>query len=282
MLHLMIPKGRIHTNVVNLLDEAGYGLHFHPRSYRPHVRDPELSVKIMKPQNIAPLVEMGSHDAGFTGRDWIQETGAQVVELMDLGLDPVQIVAAIPQDMDEQTLHGRKIVVASEYKAIAETFLQEQGYRYVLLQTYGATEVFPPEDADMIVDNTSTGRTLQENDLKIIATLLTSSTCFIANVKALEDPVKREKLEHMQLLFQSILDARSRVMLEMNVGKDDLQKLVSILPCMQAPTVSPLYNGDGYAIKVAVKREETASLIPRLKQLGATDILEYNFRKVVI
>ncbi len=281
-LKLVIPKGRIYTNVINLLNDAGFGVETAERVYVPRVEDREIEAKIMKPQNIPKLVELGSHDVGFTGFDWIEETKANVVEILDLGLDKVQIIAAVPESLVNVNLKNQRIVVATEYEQIARQFLQREGYDFLLLRTFGATEVFPPHDADMIVDNTSTGRTLKEHNLQIIHTVLTSSTRFIANKEALSDPWKREKIEEMKMLFQAVLDARGRVMLEMNVPNDKFEEIIKILPCMRSPTVSPLYGGEGYAVKVAVKKSDVVKLIPKLKKYGATDILEYDFKKVVL
>ncbi len=279
-LRLVIPKGRIYENVVELLSEAGISLRVGERSYRPFVSDPSIDVKIMKPQNIPELVALGSYDAGFTGYDWVVETQARVVEIMDLGLDPVEIVVAIPKNLKKGDLHKKRIIVASEYEKIARDFLKKEGYDHVFLRSYGATEVFPPEDADMIIDNTSTGTTLREHDLEVTASILKSSTRFIANEDALNSK-KGEKIEEMKMLFQAILDARERVMLEMNVPKEKLEEIVGMLPSMRSPTVSSLYN-EGYAIKVAVKKSEVQNLIPKLKKFGATDIVEYELKKVVI
>jgi ATP phosphoribosyltransferase len=236
----------------------------------------------MKPQNISQLVELGAHDAGFTGFDWIMETRSNVTEIIDLKLDPVRIVAAIPQNFSENHLMNKKIIVASEYKSITNKFLKQNRYDYVFIQTYGATEAYPPQDADMIIDNTATGRTLKEHGLKIIDTIMESSTRFIANRQSITDGWKREKIEELKMLFASVLQARERVMLEMNVPGDKLDDVVRILPCMRAPTVSPLHEDQGYAVKVAVRKNETRKLIPRLKKIGASDILEYEFRKVVL
>lgn len=281
-LRIVIPKGRIHGNVIDLMNEAGIRVEVNERVYRPVVSEKELEMKIMKPQNIPTLLELGSHDVGFTGHDWVLETGADVVEILDLGFDPVRIVAAVPESRLHEDLHERKIVVASEYERITTNFLKREGYDYVFLRTYGATEVFPPDDADMIVDNTSTGRTLKEHDLHILSTLLSSSTRFIGSRKALVDPWKREKIDELNTLFQAVLDAQERVMLEMNVPQGKADEIIQTLPCMRSPTVVPLYGENGYAVKIAVKRTETAKLIPQLKKLGATDILEYEPRKVVL
>jgi ATP phosphoribosyltransferase len=235
----------------------------------------------MKPQNIAQLIELGSHDIGFTGHDWIVETGSRVKEVMNLGFDPVKIVAAVPDAMKKAQLRKKKVIVASEYEKISHDFLVKEKYDFFLIRTHGATEAYPPQDADMIIDNISTGQTLKDHGLKILSEIMTSSTRFIANKDVLDGGWKQEKIEELKMLFEAVLNAKVRVMLEMNVPKEKLEEVVSILPCMRAPTVSPLYMEQGYAVKVAVKKEETVKLIPRLKKLGASDILEYEFKKVV-
>jgi ATP phosphoribosyltransferase len=165
-LRILIPKGRIFDNVSRLFSDAGFPIYLADRTYRPAIDAEWLDAKIMKPQNVGELLELGSHDAGFTGIDWIQESGAGVVEILDLGLDKVRIVAAIPVELDEAALKARKAVVATEYVRLAEEWLKNQGYTYRILRTYGATEVFPPDDADMIIDNTSSGQTLRDNGSK--------------------------------------------------------------------------------------------------------------------
>jgi ATP phosphoribosyltransferase len=238
-------------------------------------------MKIMKPQNVGELLEMGSHDAGFTGIDWIRESGACVEELLDLGFDKVRIVAAVPRDLDEKALREKTLVTATEYMNLAENWLKAQGYRYRILRTYGATEVFPPDDADMIIDNTSSGQTLKDNGLRIVDTLLESSTRFVASKAAMADKVKRSRIEELVMLFTAVLDGRERVMLEMNFPNNSFEEIAATLPAMRSPTVSPLYGDSGYAVKIAVKRNEVPALIPRLKKLGAADIVEYDLRKVV-
>lgn len=280
-LRIVVPKGSIYESVTTLLFDAGIKLHKDDRAYRPLVSDSELEIKIMRPQNIPELIELGSHDAGFTGHDWVAESKADVIEVLDLGMDPVSIVAAIPKSSDPRDLRNRRIVVASEYEHVSKEFLDREGYTYVFVRTYGATEVFPPDDADMIIDNTSTGRTLDEHDLQVIATLMTSSTRFIANKESFNDPEIREKFDELQTLFKAVLDARLRVMLEMNIPKEQFNNIINGLPCMRAPTVSPLHNDQGFAVKIAVPRADVSKLVPRLKKLGATDIVEYELRKVV-
>ena len=280
-LRVLIPKGRIFENVSRLFSDAGFPLSLADRTYRPVLADDWMDVKIMKPQNVGELLELGSHDAGFTGIDWIEESGADVEEIMDLGFDKVRIVAAIPAGEDAQALKNRKIVAATEYVKLAGDWLRSNGYQYRLLRTYGATEVFPPDDADMIIDNTSSGQTLRDNGLKIIATLLESSTRFVASRAAMADREKRGRIEELAMLFRAVLDGRDRVMLEMNVPKAKFQEIVAGLPAMRSPTVAPLYGDEGYAVKIAVKRDEVPHIVPRLKKAGATDIVEYDLRKVV-
>ena len=281
-LKVIIPKGRMFNQAARLLEDAGIAVTANGRSYVPSLGDPEIEAKIMKPQNIARLVELGSHDIAFTGRDWVVETGARVEEIMDLGFDPVRLVAAVPCSTDPDGLRGRRIVVASEYERISRAFLEERGYDYLFIRTHGATEAYPPQDADMIIDNTSTGHTLREHGLKILAEIMASSTLFIAGPAALENPWKRERIEELRMLFAAVLNARERVMLEMNVPPDKLEEIVRILPCMRSPTVAPLHKESGYSVKAAVRKGEVRRLIPMLKKSGASDILEYEFRKVIL
>ncbi|MDR1302337.1 MAG: ATP phosphoribosyltransferase [Treponema sp.] len=280
-LRILIPKGRIFDKVAGLFAEAGFPISLTDRTYRPLLPAEWLAGKLMKPQNVGELLELGSHDAGFTGLDWIRESGAAVQEVMDLGFDQVRIVAAVPANLDESALKSKRLRVATEYVCIAETWLRASGFQYRILRTYGATEVFPPDDADMIIDNTASGRTLKDNGLRIIGTILESSTRFVASTAAMADEVKRNHIEELAMLFKAVLDGRDRVMLEMNVSKAQFAALVTGLPSMRSPTVAPLYGEAGYAVKIAVKKSEVPGMIPRLKKLGATDIVEYDLRKVV-
>ena len=280
-LKLIIPKGRIYDNVSRLFSDAGFPITLADRTYRPNPGVDWLEMKIMKPQNVGELLELGSHDAGFTGIDWIKESGADVVEVLDLGFDKVTIVAAVPQSLDSDFMKTKKLVVATEYVNLAENWLKTSGYNYRILRTYGATEVFPPDDADMIIDNTSSGQTLRDNGLKIIAVILESSTRFVASHAAMANPEKRNRIEELAMLFRAVLDGRERVMLEMNIPKDCFDAVVNGLPSMRSPTVAPLFGDSGYAVKIAVKRNEVPAIVPSLKKLGALDIVEYDLRKVV-
>ena len=280
-LRLLIPKGRIFDSIALLLADAGFPVSLADRTYRPALGADWIDAKIMKPQNVGELLELGSHDAGFTGIDWIRESGADVVEILDLGFDKVRIVAAVPQSLHNDDLRSKKLVVATEYVNLAEKWLDSSGYQYRILRTYGATEVFPPDDADMIIDNTSSGQTLRDNGLKIIGTLLESSTRFVVSHAALANAEKRNRIEELVMLFRAVLDGRDRVMLEMNIPRDCFDAVISNLPAMRSPTVAPLFGDGGFAVKIAVKRHEVTGIIPRLKKLGALDIVEYDLRKVV-
>jgi len=280
-LRILIPKGRIFDNVRRLFEEAGFPVTLTDRTYRPSLGVSWLDAKIMKPQNVSELLEIGSHDAGFTGIDWIKESGANARQVLDLGFDKVRIVAAVPEDYDEAKLKSRKLVVATEYVNLAENWLKSSGFQYRILRTFGATEVFPPDDADMIIDNTSSGRTLKDNGLKIIGTLLESSTCFIASQMAMENDEKKSRIEELAMLFRAVLSGRDRVMLEMNIPKEQFESLAG-LPAMRSPTVASLYGDAGFAVKIAVNKNEVPEIIPKLKKLGALDIVEYDLRKVVL
>ena len=285
-LRILIPKGRIFENVSRLFADSGFPISFSDRTYRPVLGmnqwlESWMEVKIMKPQNVGELLEMGSHDAGFTGIDWIRETASDVEEIMDLSFDKVSLVVAVPRSSDEAAMKSHKIVVATEYPNLAENWLKSNSWQYKIVRTYGATEVFPPDDADMIIDNTSSGQTLRDNGLKIIATLMESSTRFVASKAALANSEKREKIEELAMHFKAVLNGRDRVMLEMNIPKAKFEEIVATLPSMRSPTISPLYGEEGFAVKIAVKKSEVPLLITQLKKAGAADIVEYDLRKVV-
>jgi ATP phosphoribosyltransferase len=268
-------------SIIRLFADAEIKIDSFERSYRPRCSDPQLEIKILRAQNIPPLVALGAHDVGFTGFDWIRETGAQVDEVLDTGLDTVRLVAAVPQAKVE-SFRGRegRWIVASEYESITHQYLRKNGLEYVYVRSFGSTEVFPPEDADMIIDNCATGITLEQNELKIVDELFTSSTRIVVNRGLCA--WKKKKVQDMRTLFESVLTARKRVLLEMNVGPDRLDTIVKALPAMKSPTIQKLYADQGYAVKAAVPRADLPVLIPRLKELGATDILQTELKKVVL
>ncbi|MEL6616512.1 MAG: ATP phosphoribosyltransferase [Bacteroidota bacterium] len=281
MLKLVLPKGRIQVAVQAALAECGITLSGAERTYRPSVNVDGIQVKLLKSQNIPPLLALGQHDCGFAGADWVREQRADVVELLDLGFDPVKIVAAVPEDQDWDALRQRPIIAVSEYRRLTTDWLESLGTDFTFVRSYGATEVFPPEDADLVVDNTATGATLRANRLKIVATIMESTTRFLANAAALDDPEKRESIENLVVLLRGVLASRKRVLLEMNASPEALDTVVSLLPAMKAPTVSKLYQEDGFAVRAAVPMSAVRTLVPELLAAGATDILELPIRKII-
>lgn len=281
-LRLALPKGRMQQGVVALLEEAGISVRLSDRGYRPNVNLPNTTTKILKPQNIIEMLHLGSRDVGFAGADWVSELEAKLVLLCDTALDPVQIVAAAPKALlVDGALPTRRIVVASEYERLTRSWIADSGLDATFVRSYGATEVFPPEDADCIVDNTATGSTLRENGLTIVGELLRSSTRLYANPRSLDVPEKRATIEGLVLVVNSVLEARKRVMLELNVSAEALAHVIEALPCMREPTISPLSGGAAFAVKAAVPRDALPTLIPKLKARGGTDIVVSKLTQIV-
>ncbi|WP_251359376.1 ATP phosphoribosyltransferase [Kangiella sp. TOML190] len=280
-LKMVIPKGKLYDKVAELLSDIGLSLVGDSRNYRPTLYGCDIEVKLLKSQNIPELVALGQHDIGFAGLDWIEENNADVEVLENLNFNPVQVVACIPENWDFKSVMQKEIIVASEYNRIAKNYLDSLQVKYKLLRAYGATEVFPPEDADMVIDNTSTGSTIRANRLKVVGTVLQSSTQLIANKSVLKDPKKRKQIDDLLLLIRAVLNGRKRVLLEMNCNKKNIEQIVELLPAMRAPTVSELYKSDGFAIKAAVEKRLIKDLLPELIAAGATDILETPIRKVL-
>ncbi|MGD8360378.1 MAG: ATP phosphoribosyltransferase [Gemmatimonadota bacterium] len=273
-LRVGLPKGRMQEGVITLLADAGIRVKPTARGYRPSISLPDWEAKILKPQNIVEMLEIGSRDVGFAGADWVDELRADVVELLDTGLDPVKVVAAAPRALSApEALKDKRVTVASEYERLTRDWILERGLDAEFVRSYGATEVFPPEDADVIVDNMATGSTLQANDLVVLETLRVSSTRLYASPSALETPQKKTRIENLVLLLRSVLEARRRVMVEVNAPADRLAAVVAILPCMREATVAPLFGDSGYAVKAAVPKESLPDLIPAVKAAGGEDLV---------
>jgi len=276
-VHLALPKGRMHAEVIDLLAAAGIRVRTDARAYRPQLSVPGFETKLLKPQNIVGMLAEGSRDVGFAGADWVAEKEVDLVELLDTELDPVRIVAAAPSSMLAngrlQMPRDRQLVVTSEYTRLTSRWIEANCPGAHFVRSYGATEVFPPEDADVIVDNTATGATLEANALTIVGEVMRSSTRLFANRVAMQDPGKRRRIEDLVLCLRAVLEARRRAMIELNVSEREMQAVVAALPCMRQPTVSPLSCDGGYAIRAAVLRRKLPALIPTLKALGASDIV---------
>ncbi len=274
IIRLGLPKGHMEQGVLTLLADAGVQVESTSRRYRPRLSIPMFEAKLLKPQNIIEMLHLGSRDIGFAGSDWARELKVELIELIDTELDPVRLVAACPADLlEDGKLPDRPLVIATEYMSIAGDWVSSRAMNATLVRSYGATEVFPPEDADAIIDNTATGATLSANGLVIIEEIMRSTTHLFANPAVLDNPVKREEIENFVVLVQSVLEARKRVMLEINVPRDRLDALIATLPFLRSPTVSPLKDAAWFAIKIAAPYADLPSLIPRIKALGGTDIV---------
>ena len=281
-VRLGLPTGRMKAGVNALLADSGIHLKLSDRGYRPQMDLPGFEVKVLKPQSIVEMLHLGSRDVGFAGADWVSELKADLVQLVDTGLDPVKIVAAAPAALlQEGRLPAKPLVVASEYETITREWIARSGLDATFMRAYGATEVFPPEDADCIVDNTATGSTLRANNLTIIDVIARSSTRLYASPKAMRDSSKRERIGHLVMLVESVLAARERVMVEVNVDSQSLDGVIRTLPCMREPTVSPLRGDSGFAVKAAVPRDQLPSIIPQIKAAGGTDVIVTGLSQIV-
>lgn len=287
-LKILLAKGRIYESVYELLSDVGISIHLPDRTYFPTTNQDDLAFQVVKPQITSLLLAGGKADVGFSGKDWVYENGVEndVVEIMDLGFDGVRIVAAIPETRDFDRLLENPVTIATEYQNLSRKWVEEKKIQGTIFRTWGTSEGFVQDTDDSIaqilIDNTSTGSSLKANRLKIVDTLMESSTRMYASKNAMADDGKRQKILELRMLFETVLNARSRVMLEMNCAQDKFDNLINGLPSMKSPTVSPLFGGDGYAIKIAVRKSEVPTLLPKLQSLGATDIVEYELRKVML
>ena len=287
-LKILLAKGRIYESVYELLNDVGISIHLPERTYFPTTNQKDLAFQVVKPQITSALLAQNKAAVGFSGKDWVYENGVEndVVEIMDLGFDPVRIVAAIPEFQDYDKLLKSKVTIATEYQSLTKKYIESKKIDGTIFRTWGTSEGFvqgtDDSMAQILIDNTSTGSSLKANRLKIVDTLMESSTRMYASKEAMNDPAKKQKIMELKMLFEAVLAARSRVMLEMNVSKANFDALIKGIPSMKSPTVSPLFGDDGYAVKIAVKKSEVPTLLPKLQSLGATDILEYALRKVML
>ena len=286
-LKILLAKGRIYESVYELLNDVGISIHLPERTYFPTTNQKDLAFQVVKPQITSFLLSEKKADLGFSGKDWVYENCVEdkVEEIMDLGFDPVRIVAAIPETKDLEALLKNPVTIATEYQSLSKKWVESKKINGKIFRTWGTSEGFVQDTEDamaqILIDNTSTGSSLKANRLKIVDTLMESSTRMYASKEAMKNPQKKQKILELKMLFEAVLNARGRVMLEMNVAKDKFDSLVKGLPSMRSPTVSPLFGDNGYAVKIAVNKCEVPTLLPKLQSLGATDILEYELRKVV-
>jgi ATP phosphoribosyltransferase len=286
-LVLGLPKGSLQEPTFALMKKAGFIIKTGSRSYIPHIDDDNIEARLIRAQEISRYVEQGMLDAGITGHDWIQENDSDVVEIAELiyakqGLRPVRWVLAVPNDSPVQSvqdLQGKRI--ATEAVGLTRRYLAENKVEAEVEFSWGATEVKAPELVDGIVEITETGSSLRANDLRIVETVLVSTTRVIANQSAWKDPWKKKKLEAIVLLLQGALAAETRVLLKMNVHRDHLEKVTAKLPSLHSPTVSDLSEAGWISVESVVEEHVVRDILPGLKEAGAEGIIEISLNKVI-
>ncbi len=287
VLKLGLPKGSLQESTIKLFKKAGYNISVDSRSYYPSFDDAEVESMLIRAQEMARYVDDGVLDAGLTGKDWILEQNADVHEVAELnyakeGLRPVKWVIAVPNNSKIKKikdLKGRRI--ATELVGFTKKYLKSKGIQAEVDFSWGATEVKPPYLADAIVELTETGSSLRANNLRIIDTILVSSTRFIANKKAWKDKWKRRKMENIVLLLKGALAAEEKVGLKMNVPQKSFKRVMSLLSALQSPTISELSDKGWFALEVMLDEKIVRDIIPKLKSAGASGIIEYPLNKVI-
>jgi ATP phosphoribosyltransferase len=287
-LRLGLPKGSLQDATVQLFSRAGWRITTNSRSYYPAIDDPEITCMLVRAQEMARYVETGALDAGITGRDWVLETGADVVEIAELlyakqSLAPVRWVLAVPEEAPVQSakdLEGK--VIATEVVNLTEKYLARHGVKARVEFSWGATEVKVPQLADAIVEVTETGSSLRAHRLRIVDTVLESRTVFVANKAATADPWASEKIAQLVLLLQAAIAAYNKVGIMLNVRREHLSAVLNALPALKNPTISTLSDADWVAINTIVDEDVVRQLIPKLKAAQAQGIVEYPLNKIVL
>lgn len=287
ILRLGLPKGSLQESTLKLFKKAGYNISVDSRSYYPVFDDMEIEALLIRAQEMARYVDDGVLDAGLTGKDWILEQGADVHEVAELnyakgGLRPVKWVIAVPNDSKIKSvrdLNGKRI--ATELVGFTKKYLKSKKIKAEVDFSWGATEVKPPHLADAIVELTETGSSLRANNLRIIETILVSSTRFVASKKAWKDKWKKQKMENIVLLLKGALAAEEKVGLKMNVPEKSMKRVMTLLSAMHSPTISQLSDKDWYALEVVIDERVVRDIIPKLKSVGASGIIEYPLNKVI-
>ena len=289
MLRIVLPKGSLEKATFELFEAADLTIRRSSSvDYKATIDDPRIiDVRILRPQEIPQYVAEGLFDIGITGRDWVEETQSDVESLGELKYskatnDPVKVVVAVAGDSPAQTVadlpHG--VRVSSEYPSLTERYFADRGIKADVRLSYGASEAKIPDIADCIVDITETGRALRAAGLRVIDTMLVSYTEMIANKDSYADPAKRHAMGQLMTLLLGTLDARGKVLVKLNVGSEDLQKVLAVLPSAKSPTISELAGG-GFAVESVVEKRTINTLIPALKDAGASDLLELPISKIV-
>ncbi len=284
---LGIPKGSLESVTVSLFEKAGYAIRATERSYFPSIDDPEIECMLVRAQEMPHYVERGVLDFGITGHDWVVETGASVRELAELvyakqGMRPVRWVLAVPERSKIRSVKDLKgKTIATETVNLTKEYLKKHKVRAEVEFSWGATEAKPPELADAIVELTETGSSLRANNLRILDTVLESTTRVIVNRNAWKNVWKKRKMENIVLLLKGALAAQGKVGLKMNVSCDSLLSVLSLLPALKNPTISQLSDNDWVAVETIIEESTVRDLIPELKRAGAQGIVEYPLNKIV-
>lgn len=290
MLRLVLPKGSLEKATLELFEAADLRVERSSTvDYKATIDDPRIAeVRILRPQEIPMYVAEGMFDLGITGRDWIEETASDVVSLGELRYSkatsrPIRMVVAVPQDSPYEKVEDlpQGLRVSTEYLGLTGRFFEKLGIDADIRLSYGATEAKVPDIVDCIVEITETGRALRAAGLKIIGEVLTSYTELIANPEAAADPAKRHAMDQIRTLLDGVMEARGKVLVKLNVADGDLDAVIELLPSMKAPTVSKLFGDGGYAVETVVAKSTINTLIPALKDAGATDIIELPLAKIV-
>ncbi|HUF33147.1 MAG TPA: ATP phosphoribosyltransferase [Acidimicrobiales bacterium] len=290
MLKLVLPKGSLEKATLELFESADLAVNRSSEvAYKATIADPRVTeVRILRPQEIPRYVADGLFDVGITGRDWIEETASEVETLGTLNYSkatakPFNIVVAVPEESDVRVIEDlpKGVRVSSEYPELTRRYFEAKGIDAQVILSYGATEAKVPDIVDCIVDGTETGRALRAARLRIVDTILSSYTELIANPAAFADPEKRHAMQQLHTLLQGSLEARGKVLVKLNVGEADLDRVIDIVPAMKVPTVSKLFGDGGYAVETVVSKSQINTLIPALKDAGATDIIELPLSKII-
>lgn len=287
ILKLGLPKGSLQEPTFDILKKAGYRVRLGERSYFPNIDDDEIECLLIRAQEMGHYVADGVLDAGITGQDWVREYDSDVMEITTLqyargGFVPVRWVVAVPNDSeitDISQLSGKRI--ATELVNFTKRYFESKGISAKFEFSWGATEVKPPKLADAIVDVTVTGSSLRANNLRIIDTILESTTALVMNRESAKDPWKREKVENIALLLQGAINAEFKVGLKMNLLKEKLETIIPLLPSLHNPTISHLKDENWVALEVICDETKVRELIPVLKKAGAEGIIEYPLNKVI-
>ena len=307
-----IPAGSLAKATFEILQRSGYKVSGQERTYRPTINDAQIELKILRPQEIPVFVSEGLQDVGITGQDWIKETHADVEVIQNLEYGGIRLVVAVPKALSKNSIgaimeslwsKGKNFRVSTEYLNIASEYIKSnpaykkrfgetepmivtpwwrkgENPRAKIFLSFGATEAKPPENSDCIIDVTETGSTIEANNLKIIETVMTSSAVLIANKKALDDPAKKEKICDIMTLLKGVVDGAKRIHIFVNVKKANLQKLLTDLPALKNPTISPLADKDWYSVNTIIEKDHLIELLPKIRKL-AQGIVVYEPRQVL-